>query len=115
MVTAQLQKLESLEDIGMLVRGDRISVKYVPFKKDAREVSAEEVAVHTAGRELFEFVMPHPSDPKVIRGYTARKSKIDFDGVLCLHEGCAVISNYDKRDLRYDDLSLTLNIAGFGR
>jgi len=119
----ELEQVECLEDLNLLIRGDRVRLLYSDFS--GSKSSVYEVAVHFDYHNVMHFLMPHPSIPQTaIRRYYSRPSKITFDEkekAFCVHENYTAIDNHEHYESSEeakklgvcDSMQDTLMKAGF--
>lgn len=115
----KIQRIESLEDLRLLERGDVIKVKFVPesiwYGIRLRPGDApSELAMIVRNSATLEVVMPHPSNKSLLRKYYSSKDVLGYGDGSVLFRGIAtIIKNLDESQEGYNYFRNGLTIRGF--
>jgi hypothetical protein len=110
----KIQRLESLEDLELLIRGDAVEIVYenMPLWKygSENELGAYHGMSHS---NQFQFLIPMMSNGEYLVMYRARRSQIQVrDGKVILNEDKSVTESFSPRQSEYVELNNTLVMAG---
>jgi len=110
----KITRLESLDDLNMLLNGkDVILVKNIKFQDCPEETFSEKAIYNPTEEGIVEVIMPHPANNSVIRSYKAKRKNLEVHkGDICFYEDKSVTENYCMGQGRYLDLINKLNEVG---
>ena len=113
-MTKNIQRLDCLEDLELLVRGDLIIINYKHTWNYKEKIDEYDAAYYRKTfKGMHEFLVPYRFDSKDITIFSVDAESININnGKIVLSEDCCLQEPFSPTHYSYDGLVRTLQKSG---